>query len=407
MDKRFTVAMTQYKYQLVCIIFSLICATIYSVYPEKWLIYSYFSLISIISFISILLSVKNNNINTASIPDSERLLIIDKLNSLFTQLYTTTKDELSILQDENMQIQSLLNNAISGLVASFQGLEQESTQQKNMVFELLDDTSNNSDDHHTIKEIANDAASSLKTMVDNITQMSSQSMALVKSLTLIKDDYEQVLKLLDEMDSISSQTNLLALNAAIEAARAGEQGRGFAVVADEVRSLSQRSKSFSDQIREQFNNTINTIATANNQVGKMASTDMNMTMSNKNHLDDMMHEIESKNEETTTQLSTISNISELLNKHVGNAVQSLQFEDMITQLTDHIDKRIQRISTLGYANEGIATVLHSDADFEAICPEIICVLESTLSKVNSEFDQIPKNPIHQKSMDDGGDIEFF
>ena len=395
------------KQQNSIVILVILCAVAYSIFPEKWLVYSSFALIGVASAVFIKLSSSNQITSESPIADPVLLEQMNQLNALFNQLHQTTRDEINLLQDENMQIQGILHNAISGLVASFRGLEEESTQQKLMVFNLVDDTSNESEDHHTIKGIAGDAANSLKEMVDDITQMSAQSMALVKSLTLIKEDYEKVLKLLDEMDSISSQTNLLALNAAIEAARAGEQGRGFAVVADEVRSLSQRSKSFSDQIREQFGSTINTIVIANKQVGKMASTDMNMTMSNKNHLDDMMHEIESKNEETASQLSAISSVSELLNKHVGHAVQSLQFEDMITQLTDHIDKRLKRVNTLGSANEVIASALINGTDYLSVSQQMISALESTLSKAETEFQQTQNNPIRQQSMGDGGDIELF
>jgi len=395
------------KQQNSIVILVILCAVAYSIFPEKWLVYSSFALIAVASAVFIKLSSSNQITSESPIADPVLLEQMNQLNALFNQLHQTTRDEINLLQDENMQIQGILHNAISGLVASFRGLEEESTQQKLMVFNLVDDTSNESEDHHTIKGIARDAANSLKEMVDDITQMSAQSMALVKSLTLIKEDYEKVLKLLDEMDSISSQTNLLALNAAIEAARAGEQGRGFAVVADEVRSLSQRSKSFSDQIREQFGSTINTIVIANKQVGKMASTDMNMTMSNKNHLDDMMHEIESKNEETASQLSAISSVSELLNKHVGHAVQSLQFEDMITQLTDHIDKRLKRVNTLGSANEVIASALINGTDYLSVSQQMISALESTLSKAETEFQQTQNNPIRQQSMGDGGDIELF
>lgn len=90
--------------------------------------------------------------------------------------------------------------------------------------------------------------------VDNIQGLASQLGTASKAVADLDSDVNNIVKVLDVIGDIAEQTNLLALNAAIEAARAGEQGRGFAVVADEVRNLAGRTQDSTKEIQLMINN---------------------------------------------------------------------------------------------------------------------------------------------------------
>ncbi len=216
--------------------------------------------------------------------ESERLNM--EIQALMQNIDNTASEYIRQIQGDLGQIRALVSDAANTLQGAFHHLNNLSQSQQGIVLNLIDMNqcgldAENSAVKINFNQFAQETGNVLNFFVENVLSVSTDSMAMVEQILEMSEHMDQADALLNDVKGIVDQTNLLALNAAIEAARAGEAGRGFAVVADEVRALSQRSDRFNDEIRNVLVNTRTNLAAAKSTVEKLASKDMNFAIQSK------------------------------------------------------------------------------------------------------------------------------
>jgi len=269
------------------------------------------------------------------------------------------RGELAGMRAELERVRDLVRDAVGKLSSSFTGLNVQTQSQQEHVMTLIaritGSVTETGAKRINIGEFTRETNSVMQYYIDLLVDISKRSVETVHKMDDMVKQIDAIFVLLADIKTIADQTNLLALNAAIEAARAGEAGRGFAVVADEVRKLSMHSNKFNEQIRDEVEATKKTISVVRRIVGEVAAKDMTVAIGSKGRVETMLTEVADMNQQISGTLGSISGITGEIDNSVGLAVRSLQFEDIVSQVVGYVQNQAGDIeSVLGQMKTAFA-----------------------------------------------------
>ena len=264
------------------------------------------------------------------------------------RLIADYRDVVLLMQGDLKTIQNSLieTSNVLGSVLGLTGDLGSATQSQSV--ELSQTTRSLEENVSTINYIAEIGAKSknnVDTIVGSISSNVSQMATLSESIQKIQDSTRQITNIITVIKDIADQTNLLALNAAIEAARAGEQGRGFAVVADEVRKLAEKVAKATQDVVGLINETENRVSLGVNIVTGIVEDNKRIetqAVQIKEGIDNLASAVEEQS----------ASMVELKNSAEKIAAESESVNASTSELTDTILKMVDSM-------DGASTIVNS------------------------------------------------
>lgn len=286
-----------------------------------------------------------------------------ELSQGFNRFLTKLRDLVMSLKDVSQGVRERSNENLSISQQTRQGTDAQQHEMDNVVTA----TQEMSATAQEVARIASDVAVKTKDMhgnirqsqqhlsgsVDTVLELSSNMQTASESISKVSERSEDINRILVVIRGIAEQTNLLALNAAIEAARAGEQGRGFAVVADEVRTLASKTQESTEEINSMIGSLQDEVKAAVSIIddgSKKAESAMESTRSAHSSLHEVVQaisEISDHIDQVATAAEEQSSVSEDITRNltvIGDATNHLaELAQQASGSSHHVNEQLDQL----------------------------------------------------------------
>lgn len=222
-------------------------------------------------------------------------------------------------------------DAISKAISAFEQMSNEAENSIDSLQQFL-----NIDNAHSIIAVSDRAASLMSKFVTSMVDTGHEISAAANKLQAFTSVVAQLRGLLDEIDRLADQTTMLALNASIEAARAGVHGRGFSVVAQEVRKLSDRSRIAAENMRSLTRNLTQENSSLVETLGMAASRSLEESCEAQGKLNSLLVSIRESDVQTRNLLDKMVGQNRSVINDVQRIVIAFQFHDLLRQRLNHV-----------------------------------------------------------------------
>ena len=289
------------------------------------------------------------------------------LATRFNQFLMRTQNTIKEFKDASEQLNGVAQTMHSAVISNSQVNEQQKIETHSTASAITEMASSTDEIAKNAQQAADATASGLEkatrgsqdinTSMSGLSQLSEEIGATKQVVSELKENSAKIGSILDVIRGIAEQTNLLALNAAIEAARAGEAGRGFAVVADEVRGLATRTQESTDEIQTMIEQIQNGVEGVTNSVDKVYDYSQE-TQSTAETAKGMLSEVNQAMQEITNEITQIAtateeqssvaneisenthNIADLVDKGADNFELFSRSTDKIHQLSSQLNDKV-------------------------------------------------------------------